>query len=701
VTKKVGIQRKGAKQHPPDGEAARTSKETFFSSLPVCFFALSLLLLAFVVRFHLLDAQSLWNDEGNSYVQATRALTEIPVHAARDIHPPGYYWLLHLWRIFTGETEFALRSLSALGSVLAVAFAFALGRRLYGAAAGLSAALFVTLNTFQIHYAQEVRMYALLTLWGAAGMWALVRFLTSPPPEKTRWALALALINAAGLWTQYAYPFVMLAQGTVFVVWWVERLAAATRTRASSPSEQTKERVRSQAADAPLHDAAGFGVRVLSFYALANLLTLVLYLPWLPTAWNSLTTWPSTGQPAPLSEALGVIVGWFTLGMTASVTDASWVAVGMFLLLFGLRVAHPVRDLWRLILPAAWAALPVGLFLALGLFREGNLKLLLPAQIGFALWLGRGVWVLWETPHAPISSPLWRGSVQQHETRIRWLFRAAALISVLGLGVNLWRGLEPLYHHPAFQRDDYRRIVTDITADLRPGDAIILNAPNQEEVFDYYYAGAAPVYPLPPGLGGNDAETQAAVEQIIANHEHVFVVFWGEAERDPNRVVETTLNAQAFEAASQWYGDVRLVRYASPVEPAIVHTGSAQFGEAITLERYTLSSPTVRPGDVLQVRLDWRTDTKLDTRYKVFVQLLDEEGRLAAQRDSEPGGGLALTTTWQPGAAIEDHHALIIPNNLSPANYTLIIGLYDADDPQQRLQVEDADHLILSQIAVE
>src|SRR5690606_37954323 len=175
------------------------------------------------VRFQLLDAQSLWNDEGNSYVQATRALTEIPVHAARDIHPPGYYWLLHLWRIFTGDTEFALRSLSAFGSVLAVAFSFAVGRRLYGAAASLSAALFVTRNTFQIHYAQEARMYALLALWVVAGMWALVRFLTSPPPENTRWALALALINTAGLWTQYAYPFVMPAQGMVFAVWWVQR----------------------------------------------------------------------------------------------------------------------------------------------------------------------------------------------------------------------------------------------------------------------------------------------------------------------------------------------------------------------------------------------------------------------------------------------------------------------------------------------
>ncbi|MFN8451642.1 MAG: hypothetical protein U0521_24395 [Anaerolineae bacterium] len=45
--------------------------------------------------------------------------------------------------------------------------------------------------------------------------------------------------------------------------------------------------------------------------------------------------------------------------------------------------------------PVAWVVVPVGVFLALGLFRLDNVKLLLPAQIGMALWIGRGVWVLW------------------------------------------------------------------------------------------------------------------------------------------------------------------------------------------------------------------------------------------------------------------------------------------------------------------
>ena len=112
----------------------------FPNRFPVYLLALALIaLLAFGVRFHLLGAQSLWNDEGSSYVQAGRAFNEIAANAARDIHPPLYYWLLKVWMALTGEREFALRALSALASVLSVAFTAAAGRRRVGPAAGRAA----------------------------------------------------------------------------------------------------------------------------------------------------------------------------------------------------------------------------------------------------------------------------------------------------------------------------------------------------------------------------------------------------------------------------------------------------------------------------------------------------------------------------------------------------------------------------------
>ena len=626
---------------------------------------LLVVLLAFGVRVHQLGSQSLWNDEGSSYVQAGRAFGEIAAHAARDIHPPLYYWLLKLWTGLAGTTEFALRALSVFASLLAVAFAAAAGRRLFGRGTAAAAGLLVALNSFSVYYAQEARMYALLSLWAAAALWSFAGFVRT---SGWRWGLILAVCNAAGLWTHYAYPFVMLAQGGAFVL---ASLFSLHRT--------------TSAADAPVGWLAG---RWRVFIA-ANLLTIGLFLPWLPAAWGQITTWPSTGQPVPLVEALGTIVGWLTLGTAYTAADSSWVAVALILMVFGLRaVQGRSAEAGATLVVVLWTALPAAALLALGLYREANLKFLLPAQIGCALWMARGAAMLWALETGS-TLPLARA-----------LLRAAGTLAVLGLGVIMWAALRPLYDNPVFQRADYRAIAAAIAAAGGPDDAVILDAPNQEEVFRYYYKGGLPVYPLPAGLGGDDQATRQAVQQVTDTHTQVFAVFWGEAERDPNRVVETTLNAEAYEANSQWYGDVRLVRYITPVELPVAQAVDARFGDHISLVGYALSGTAVSRGGALQVRLYWITDAPVDTRYKVTVQLLNADGALAAQRDSEPGGGLALTTTWRPGETISDRHALIIPDSLTPAQYALIIGLYDTNNPQMRLLVNNRDHLEIAQITV-
>lgn len=643
--------------------------------------ALFLLIGGVFVRFHLLGEQSLWNDEGSSYVQATRAFADIASNAARDIHPPGYYWLLAIWRLLVGETEFALRALSAFASVITLALTFAIGRQLYGRWTGLVAAGFVTLNTFSIYYAQEARMYALLVMWVAAAFWALIAFVsaaqrgvaTSPTQVDSRsllrWAAAIALINAAGLWTHYAYPFFMLVQGVVFLLWWFADLR-------SSPSRRSFDS--------------------LLIYTLANGITLMLFAAWLPIALERVTNWPNTGTAIDAAQGLRVIFGWLAFGVTfeASGATALFFAI-IFLLLFGLVVRGRAQQfrgsvLFAALLPVLWVLLPLVLFLALSLFRPANLKFLLPAQIGFALWLAHGVGVLWASP------------VRDPAALLKAIPRTAAAVSAAALLLTMAGGLVFLYHDPAFQRADYRAIAQTISAFPHEDDAIVLNAPNQAEVFRYYYRGEAPIFPLPAGLGGDDAATQAQTQQIIADYDRIYVLFWGEAERDPNRVVETTLDAQAFEMDNTWYGDVRFARYAAPVEFAAPIASGAQFGDAITLQSYALSHEQLSPGDLLQIQLTWTTAQTLTGRYKVFIHLVDEAGQIVAQRDSEPGGGGLPTVIWQENVPVEDRHALLIPNDLPPSHYTLMIGLYDSANPtiRLRLELEAADSLTLSFISV-
>ncbi|MBN8639957.1 MAG: glycosyltransferase family 39 protein, partial [Anaerolineae bacterium] len=658
--------------------------------------ALLILLLAAALRFYNLGAQSFWNDEGNSYVQATRSFAAIAANAARDIHPPGYYWLLAIWRVLVGESEFALRALSAFASVISVALAYVVGQRLSGDLAARTAALLTAINTFSLYYAQETRMYALLALWGAAGFWALIRF-----GERPTWrrALVLGMINAAGLWTQYAYPFLMLAQGVIAILWLLGTNRSRTEVkglRTETTSGQSDREVRDTStqlsSDSSVLSPQSLSLRPQSSvlspllrYIAANLLTIALYAPWLPTAIQQITTWPNTGDQTPILEALGISLRWLTFGLTAGDLP---LAIPLILVLFGLTVRRR-ESIWRLALPAAWALIPLAIFLLSGLYRPDNVKVIIASQIGLALMIGRGVQVLWalDVPRRRLVTRIAAG---------------AALIWIVGTGINV---LPPLYSDPAYQRPDYRGITRLISEQARAGDAIILDAPNQAEVFNYYWTRqtssleSIPVHPLPPGLGGDDAETRAAVEAVLAEAERVYVVFWGETERDPQRVVETTLDANAFELGDTWYGDVRLARYVTAAPLPIARESGAQFGDQITLERYALNAETFQRGDALQIQFTWQTAAPLTTRYKVFVQILDQTGVLVAQRDSEPGGGLAITSTWTPDQPVTDNHALLI--DLPPGAYTLIAGLYSTEPPYARLSVGAGDYLTLTTITVE
>ena len=199
----------------------------------------------------------------------------------------------------------------------------------------------------------------------------------------------------------------------------------------------------------------------------------------------------------------------------------------------------------------------------------------------------------------------------------------------------------------------------------------------------YYYRADAPIYGLP--TSPDDTETAHAVHDIVAKYDRIYAVFYGTEEQDPNGIIESTLNRDAYEISEEWIGDMRFVQYASPAAFEDVETLKVNFGDVIELQSLALSNNILDAGDLLQVQLTWIVDETPTIRYKVFLQLLNSEGVLVAQRDSEPEGGLSLTTTWQANVPIIDNHALAIPSDLALGDYTLILGLYDIDNPADRL----------------
>lgn len=643
-----------------------------------------LLQIAFLWRVHEIGGQSLWHDEGNTYVQTTRTFAEIADNASRDIHPPLYYWLIAMWTRLMGDSETGLRSLSLFASIITVAVTYAIGKRLFGIPPAVLAMIFISLNTFSIYYAQEARMYALLALLGALAMWQFVRFfdpaegydITAHPTSSqnhiavpklrrdVQIGIGLAVINTIGLYTHYAYPLVMLTQAVFAILWF-----GADGLRI----------IGEKSSFTPL-------LRHIITYIGLNGITIILFIPQLPTALHQLSGWGQAASLMPSSIVIPTILAYLSVGITLGM--GLHIAIIFFLLFALLQLPNePRRMWWKVGLPVGWVVISIGVFLALGLYREANLKFLLPAQVGFALWMGRGVWELWTLK-------------PRHENRhVEYIPKLAAgvgFISVIVLHIN---GIPPLYTD--FRRDDYRGIATSIMTDAHDGDAIILSAPNQAEVFRYYYRGDIPIYELPRGLGGDDRATADEMMTIINRHKRVFAVFWAQSERDPNNIVEGMLDTLTYEADGRWYGGVRLVRYIMPIQFSQMTDADILFGEHIHLVGYALSHDDLLAGDVLQILLQWRADATMNTRYKVFIQLIDDAGQVVAQRDAEPSGWNRPTITWKQDEIIADQHALIIPNDLTASHYILIVGLYNADNPLERLPVGATDYFILAEFTLQ
>ncbi len=131
------------------------------------------------LRVLLLGAKGMWLDETFSVWMASHPVPDMLQWIVRiDQHPPLYYVLLHYWIVLTGDAAYDVRLLSALFSTATIPIIYLIGKRMSGVAMGLAAALILALSPFHIYFAQETRMYTLLTFNAAVAIYALVRLLT-------------------------------------------------------------------------------------------------------------------------------------------------------------------------------------------------------------------------------------------------------------------------------------------------------------------------------------------------------------------------------------------------------------------------------------------------------------------------------------------------------------------------------------------
>lgn len=635
---------------------------------------LAILVLAAFLRLYKIDAQSLWYDEGNSARIAERSLQLIVEGAAGDIHPPLYYILLKYWRAVFGEGEAALRALSALAGVLTVGFAYLIGRDMFSRRVGLIAAFLYAVMPFAVYYGQEARMYALLALCAAASTWALFRALSSIPfsapvhgteitgnaelrvsrrSSVTLWALYV-VTTAAGLWTQYAYPFVMIAQGVCVLL-----MALAARR---------KKRV------------APFVMRQWIAYAIASTVALALYAVWAPIAVRQVLGWRVDAPAFALAPALLDAYRTLVVGRTLPLEQAALpLIIFTVLMLVGLA-GNPGGDqldnlnLQRInrINLFVLAFLPLVLLFVFGLYRDAYLKFLLVCVLPMCVLAARGIDVICN----------WLAAIMR---RLKLANSAlpTALLLTLAFTLALIPSLSNLYNNPAYARDDYRGIQRAIAANARPDDAVIFIAPNQWEVFTYYQRDDHNLFPV-KYRPATQAEAAQQLEQIAASHERLFVLYFAERDADPEGWYERWLAENAYKTQEQWAGNIRWAVYSSGKgqwPPA--QTIHAQFGDAITLEQVKMRANTAKAGDVIPFELTWQTNAPISQRYKVFIHIGAADASPAAQNDSEPVAGFLPTNAWDAGKTIIDKRGVWLAAGVAAGRQTVFVGMYDADSGQR------------------
>jgi mannosyltransferase len=679
---------------------------------------LMILALAAGVRFYNLGSQSLWSDEGNSAALAARSFVQIAHDAGQDIHPPLYYWLLHIWTQSLGSSEVALRSLSAVMGVLLVLIIAELARTLYSPNLGLAAAFVAALAPFQIYYSQETRMYIQVALLGSVAalffvyylQWESARLralqtglLAGSLPLFSPWSICLSLIFAAGLYTHYAFPLMIALLSLLYVIW----LA--------------------------LTWGEGQVWRRVLVWALTVLVALAIFAPWMPTAYRQLTSWPGRAPATPAATVIAVTLSLLSSGPgNYSPAAEPWpalaapLAFAVLALLGALPwrlLGHPgehnrpraeVAGPWMAwLLPLIWVGAPLAMMLALGLFRDAYLKFLLIASPAYALLVARGM--LEPANALNLARPAVAGAAPQTPATVGVTGAPRGGVEPRGLLAGIWvtlalalvgglsgAALAHAYTDPALARDDYRAIAQFISATAQPQDAILLDAPGQSEVFDYYYKGNLTVYPLPRQRPLQVEDTTNQLGELL-QHTKVYAVYWAAQEADPDHVIENWIDSRGYKTLDQWYGNVRLAVYVMPERRPPDESADGlnyQLGPDIVLEGYRGWNLKPVAGEVTQLQLIWRATGTPHRRYKVFVQLLDPNDQVVAQRDAEPAGESRPTDGWKVGDVIEDNHGLLIRPGTPPGTYRRIVGLYDGET-NERLRLPDGrDYISLPPITV-
>ena len=590
---------------------------------------LAVVLLAYGLRAYAVGASALRGDEGFSVSVAAKPMAEMLMLMRQvEPNPPLYWTLVKVWMWVAGSSELALRWPSVLAGLVTATLTYRLGRSLMGLRAAQVAALLVAFSPLLVWYAQDARVYSLLTALTLGAAWQ-----TWVAARRNTWRHWLA---AGGLWwlALFAHYFAVLPFAAVGLALWL--------------APETHRRWRSA-----LAMALGVGVTQLPW---------ALYVA--PLLIGHTKNWivPTGVGEAVWRSLMAFSVGTQAMGATASL---QWLGGGLLALLVAIGAVvtfrrRPTAAIWLIALGLG-APLLLG---AISLFRPVfTEQYAMPALPGVLMLAAAGLLAL----------PIWG----RRFAHMRWV-RPGALTLLAALAALALLSLSNYFFNPRYAKSpDWRTVVNYLVTTARPAEVVAINLP--DPAFFIYYHGPMPVETVPPAPMAqiSIADAEAQLGRLRDTYQHIRFFFSPNPAYDPDGFAGQWLETCCEKMTDSFVAGFRVQTFDTPSGSLAMRQPYAMdFAKGITLTGYRVANPEVAAGETVHLTLFWTARAPVADAYTVFVHLIAADGYDLLDADSPPVNGRRPTDGWAVGETIIDPHLLAIPTDMSPGDYELEIGLY-------------------------
>lgn len=610
-----------------------------------------LMLIGFALRIYHIDTVSFRGDEAFTvlnWVSQPLSVTlqsDIPL---RDPQPPLAFAIFRLWALTFGSSEFSMRVLPALFSMLGIPAVYALGKRIRNRNLGLLAALFFTLHPFLIYHAQDAKAYAIWASFSAISVWLALRALDKN--RRLDWLLYIA-VAAITAYLYYLELFSLLALN-VFVL-----IAYRRRWRPWLLSQGAIALLLAPWYLQPrLFLSSGYGGTAAGF-SLDAILTRLL-----PTLIAGPTLVPGPALPAQWPTSLALVILLLTL-----------LAIAATILLS--RRFAPLLVLLAIVpfVALSLASLRLNVFAPRYILSTVPIFALMFASLILAVWLNIA------------------GMRRALPVLLCGLFVAVQLV-----------GLGNYYANPVFAKaPDWRGLTDYLFQAVEADDLVVQTA--ADEAFTLYYGRHSDFERLPANPDQSQAEINNRLARAADNYSSIWLVAqphesWPNAsapqdwlDQNMQLIRESQLGTLPIRQYMPWTTDI-------PAQSLANFEGIVDF---VAME----VSPATDPDGRLTILTYWQPESQSDRPLKIFVHLMGEVNNPASgtalwsQDDQFPQDDRLNTSTWSTGTVFRDVYHLPI-SDLPAGDYNLVVGLYDPENGQRLLTDAGMDNYIVRTVTL-